>query len=63
MEQNYQISWYAPNFINMCIDNINDEELSGRIYHCYKMCIRDRTLTDFLELCQRVFNEMEVTAK
>lgn len=35
MEQSYQISWYAPNFINMCIDNINDGELSGRIYHCY----------------------------
>lgn len=27
--------WYAPNFINMCIDNINDGELSGRIYHRY----------------------------
>ena len=35
MEQSYQISWYAPNFINMCIDNIDDGELSGRIYHCY----------------------------
>lgn len=35
MEQSYKISWYAPNFINICIDNNNDGELSGRIYHCY----------------------------
>ena len=21
--------------VEKCIDNINDEELSGRIYHCY----------------------------
>lgn len=60
MEQNYQISWYAPNFINMCIDNINDEELSGRIYHCYsKEPWKFTNILQLIELADDFFDKLE----
>ena len=60
MEQNYQISWYAPNFINMCIDNINDEELSGRIYHCYsKEPWKFTNILQLIELADDFFDRLE----
>ena len=60
MEQNYQISWYAPNFINMCIDNINDGELSGRIYHCYsKEPWKFTNIRQLIELADDFFDKLE----
>lgn len=60
MEQNYQISWYAPNFINMCIDNINDGELSGRIYHCYsKEPWKFTNILQLIELADDFFDRLE----
>ena len=60
MEQSYQISWYAPNFINMCIDNINDEELSGRIYHCYsKEPWKFTNILQLIELADDFFDRLE----
>ena len=60
MEQSYQISWYAPNFINMCIDNINDEELSGRIYHCYsKEPWKFTNILQLIELADDFFDKLE----
>lgn len=57
MEQSYQISWYAPNFINMCIDNINDGELSGRIYHCYsKEPWKFTNILQLIEVTNHQFN-------
>jgi len=58
MEQSYQISWYAPNFINMCIDNINDGELSGRIYHCYsKEPWKFTNILQLIELADDFFDQ------
>lgn len=60
MEQSYQISWYAPNFINMCIDNINDGELSGRIYHCYsKEPWKFANILQLIELADDFFDRLE----
>lgn len=60
MEQIYQISWYAPNFINMCIDNINDGELSGRIYHCYsKEPWKFTNILQLIELADDFFDRLE----
>ena len=60
MEQSYQISWYAPNFINMCIDNINDGELSGRIYHCYsKEPWKFTNILQLIELADDFFDRLE----
>ena len=60
MEQSYQISWYAPNFINMCIDNINDGELSGRIYHCYsKEPWKFTNILQMIELADDFFDKLE----
>ena len=60
MEQSYQISWYAPNFINMCIDNINDGELSGRIYHCYsKEHWKFTNILQLIELADDFFDRLE----
>lgn len=60
MEQSYQISWYAPNFINMCIDNINDGELSGRIYHCYsKEPWKFTNILQLIELADDFFDKLE----
>ena len=59
MEQSYQISWYAPNFINMCIDNINDGELSGRIYHCYsKEPWKFTNILQLIELADDFFDKL-----
>ena len=60
MEQSYQISWYAPNFINMCIDNIDDGELSGRIYHCYsKEPWKFTNILQLIELADDFFDRLE----
>lgn len=60
MERSYQISWYAPNFINMCIDNINDGELSGRIYHCYsKEPWKFTNILQLIELADDFFDKLE----
>lgn len=60
MEQSYQISWYAPNFINLCIDNINDGELSGRIYHCYsKEPWKFTNILQLIELADDFFDKLE----
>lgn len=60
MEQSYQISWYTPNFINMCIDNINDGELSGRIYHCYsKGPWKFTNILQLIELADDFFDRLE----
>lgn len=60
MEQSCQISWYAPNFINMCIDNINDGELSGRIYHCYsKEPWKFTNILQLIELADDFFDKLE----
>ena len=60
MEQSYQISWYTPNFINMCIDNINDGELSGRIYHCYsKEPWKFTNILQLIELADDFFDRLE----
>lgn len=60
MEQSYQISWYAPNFINMCIDNINDGELSDRIYHCYsKEPWKFTNILQLIELADDFFDRLE----
>lgn len=60
MEQSYQISWYAPNFINMCIDNIDDGELSGRIYHCYsKEPWKFTNILQLIELADDFFDKLE----
>ena len=26
----------APNLVNICVDEIAQEEMKGRLYHCYK---------------------------
>lgn len=45
-------------------DNRFDEKLADELeLLSAEAKFRGMTLTDFLELCQRVFNEMEVTAK
>lgn len=60
MEQSYQISWYAPNFINMCIDNINDGELFSRIYHCYsKEPWKFTNILQLIELADDFFDRLE----
>ncbi len=35
MEHNHCIAWHVPNLISICIDSIEDGEMSGKIYHCY----------------------------
>ncbi len=60
MEQSYHISWYTPNFINICIDSINDGELSGRIYHCYsKEPRRFANILQLLEISDDFFNKLQ----
>ena len=29
------IAWHVPNLINICIDSVEDGEMTGKIYHCY----------------------------
>ena len=33
---NYKINISAPNLINICVDNNEQKEISGRLYHCYQ---------------------------
>lgn len=35
MEQKHPIAWHVPNLINICIDSVDDGEMTGKIYHCY----------------------------
>ena len=35
MEQKHPIAWHVPNLINICIDSVEDGEMTGKIYHCY----------------------------
>lgn len=50
MEQSYQISWYVPNFINICIDSVTNGEFSGRIYHYYAQ--EPRSFSNILQLLE-----------
>lgn len=34
-KKDFQIGIYAPNLVNVCVDQNNAGEMSGRIYHCY----------------------------
>jgi len=59
MEQSYHISLYTPNFINICIDNINNGELSGRLYHCYgKEPRKFANILQFLEITDDFFDKL-----
>lgn len=59
MEQSYQISQYAPNFMNICIDNNTNGELSGRIYHCYgKEPYQFANILQLLEIADDFFDKL-----
>lgn len=32
MEQKHPIAWHVPNLINICIDSVDDGEMTGKIY-------------------------------
>ena len=43
----------APNLVNICVDEIAQEEMKGRLYHCYK-----KEATNFTNVVE-LLDEME----
>lgn len=56
-QQNFQRS---PNLISICVDEIRNGELSGRLYHCYseEACLFSN-VAHLIELAENLFDQIK----
>ena len=58
--QRLQIALHAPNLINICVDDMDSEVISGRLYHCYKEeAIPFANMVQMLEDMESLFNDID----
>lgn len=54
-----QIALHAPNLINICIDDIRNEVISGRLFHCYtKEAWEFGTMVQLIEMMEKFFDSI-----
>ena len=56
---NYPFNIFVPNLLNICIDNNDYEEVSGRMYHCYdhEPVIFDN-IVELIQAAEKVFDDI-----
>ena len=48
---------FVPNLLNVCIDEIDHEEFSGRLYHCYtREPIRFASVVEVIREAEKMFD-------
>ena len=56
-QQNFQRS---PNLISICVDEIRNGELSGRLYHCYsEEACPFSNVAHLIELAENLFDQIK----
>ena len=56
-QQNFQSS---PNLISICVDEIRNGELSGRLYHCYsEEACPFSSVAHLIELAENLFDQIK----
>jgi len=54
---NYPFNIYVPNLLNICVDNNDYEEVSGRLYHCYdKEPVRFNNIIELIQAAEDIFD-------
>lgn len=49
----------APNLVNICVDEIAQEELKGRLYHCYqKEAIVFKNVVELLDEMEKLYDKI-----
>ena len=55
----YRINISMPNLINLCVDNFENEEISGRIYHRYqKEPVVFSNIIELLNITENLFDKI-----
>lgn len=53
----YNVNRSAPNLLNICIDQVSQGELAGRIYHCYqKEAVIFETIVEMIRKSEMLFD-------
>lgn len=57
--QQYHINISAPNLVNICVDQSIDDEMSGRLYHCYeKDYVKFSNSLQLIKLMESLFDQI-----
>lgn len=57
--EQYAINISAPNLLNVCVDQMKDGELSGRLYHCYRESAFELTnIVELLKEAEQLFDKI-----
>lgn len=55
----YNVNRSAPNLLNICIDQLQQGELQGRLYHCYqKEAIYFSTVVEMIRKSEKLFDDI-----
>ena len=56
-EQQHRINISAPNLINICVDEKQNDEISGRMYHCYSIePVRFANIIELIRVTENLFD-------
>ena len=57
--QGLHIALHAPNLMNVCVDSMNNEVVSGRLYHCYnEEGIAFKNMVQMLDVMESFYNDI-----
>ncbi len=57
--QGLHIALHAPNLMNICVDSMNNEVVSGRLYHCYnEEGIAFKNMVQMLDVMESFYNDI-----
>ena len=57
--EKYPFNIFVPNVLNICIDNNDGEEVSGRLYHCYSVePVIFENIVEMIQAAERLFDEI-----
>ena len=49
----------APNLVNICVDEIAQEEMKGRLYHCYKKeATNFKNVVELLDEMEKLYDKL-----
>ena len=55
--ENYPFNIFVPNLLNICIDNNDAEEMSGRLYHCYSnKPAKFNNIVEMIQAAEKLFD-------
>ena len=55
----YPFNIYVPNLLNICVDNNECAEISGRMYHCYeKEPVQFNNIIELIQAAENLFDRI-----